>query len=1357
MLDGSYAPALAFGAPSSNSSGTLNGFLYAGTVKGNIFVNSKGSWVNVSTGLDGSPVVKIIPDPNRGTTDAYAVTQQGVYYNSGTTAAGSNWTSITGNLFALTGTPFGISNASTSGAPINTAEPLLSYLTSIQADWRYVIPNTVVSGTKTTTGPTTHPVLYASGDGGVFRSLDNGTTWTPFPSTAVDGSTVDGGYLPVVQVTDLTTSLGKINPSSGLPEAQAGDPSTLLASTYGRGQFAIRLAPLVLPGTVALSTTLPAPGGSVNGKDAQGNPLVKVAQPVINGVSEVSGLGNTVRITILDLTNPANPIVIGGYDPSKGPIGSNPTDNPSNYTDTAGHFQVQVNSDGFASNGLKTIGIQATDSSGTKGNIATLTFTLLAHLTSHSAPAAPTLGLLSGSDSSGGFNVTNVRNPTVGGVTDPGVNVQVYIVSINGVPSGMLLTPATSDSNGNYKVQLPAEPDGVYVLQADATNPSNNLTSKSPNFSFTIKTVGPTFSPTLQIEDASGNIVNSDNVTTSVRVPTFTGQTVPNAYVSIYLSRNGVPIPPVLRTVRANNNGIYTIQLPTSLLNGTISLQVEASDAANNPSPSPSNVLTLTIVTAEGDYTGAGKTTPALFRRNANGTVAFVIKGVTPAAGAVFPGGQASQDIPLVGDFDGDGITDKALYRPSAGAFFIARTRSGGETISLAADNTPASLPVVGQFDTSGLSEVGLYNPLNGVWTLSENTGVQQVAIHSKLFTPQAGDVPVPGNYDGTGISELAVFRPSTGQFFIQAPGTSGGYDNVRVFSSLDPTHNPADVPVPGNYDDTPTQHFTEVSVFNPTTGAWYIQGHSKPDQFNPGDIPAPGDYDGLGRTETAIYRPKIAAFAVNGPAGIIPLGVPGDVPVTAPLAYRNLPAGPPTVALFNATYPGGTSTAQRHPIFGGQATPGAIVDLINANGVVVNAAQADGSGNYAVGDPATLANGSYSYTVRALTLVGGIGPSTTPQIIQIATVQGDYAGVGVTQPALFVRGPGNALTFYVQNDKALNGKPFYTGKGDVPIVGDFLGTGTDQLVIYTPSTGTWYLGQAGTDYGAQPFLKGFGTSSAGGYIPVPADYNGNGIDSAAVYETTTGKWYIEGQAAAAQPITLFKAGDIPVPGNYDNTGKAELALYRPSTATWYIQAPYGVHTVGFGGPTDIPVPGTYFATAANPSVTEAIWRRSTGQYFILRPNGSTQIDTFKPGDIPAPGDYDGIGRTEAAVYRPSTGQFFVMGPNDLTPRALNPTTQSFGGPGFLPVDAPYAYRALPIAPAARVATPAIKPALVVNLGATAHAFSTPTAVKSSTPAPTPLSTSTLRSRPFQATASKTSTATTLSMLKAHVVIRKGV
>ena len=100
-----------------------------------------------------------------------------------------------------------------------------------------------------------------------FNQLDNGVpTWSLFPSTTY-GAVDEGGYLPHVAVTSLSLSLGDINPNTGMPTldgpyapnatnqttAPAADPDTLMASTYGQGEFAINLAPLILGDTVSVA------------------------------------------------------------------------------------------------------------------------------------------------------------------------------------------------------------------------------------------------------------------------------------------------------------------------------------------------------------------------------------------------------------------------------------------------------------------------------------------------------------------------------------------------------------------------------------------------------------------------------------------------------------------------------------------------------------------------------------------------------------------------------------------------------------------------------------------------------------------------------------------------------------------------------------------------------------------------------------------------------------------------------------------------------------------------------------------------------------------------------------------------
>src|SRR5262249_41627853 len=86
-LDSPYAPAVVFGAPHPGDLGNLDNFIYAGTIGGHIFVTSQGggtgtssTWINISTGLDGTQVQQILTNPKRGSNEAYAVTLKHVYH-----------------------------------------------------------------------------------------------------------------------------------------------------------------------------------------------------------------------------------------------------------------------------------------------------------------------------------------------------------------------------------------------------------------------------------------------------------------------------------------------------------------------------------------------------------------------------------------------------------------------------------------------------------------------------------------------------------------------------------------------------------------------------------------------------------------------------------------------------------------------------------------------------------------------------------------------------------------------------------------------------------------------------------------------------------------------------------------------------------------------------------------------------------------------------------------------------------------------------------------------------------------------------------------------------------------------------
>ena len=280
-LDSTYAPALAFGAP-ANATAPLSNFIYAGTVNGHIFVTTTGGgvgtpWKNISNGLDNSPVQFIVTNPTRGSNEAYAVTSTGVFWMPDSSVAAPTWINITGNLFsaALVRTLF--------NDPAQALATLQDgLLTSIQADWRYAIPDNLADPT----GPT-HPVLYVAGVGGVYRSLDKGKTWTYFPDETIDGAEQQGGYFPSAQVTNLALSLGNIDPLDGTPSQPYGR-SMLVATTYGMGDYAIRLNDqIMVPGGNALYTYAVSAGA---------------AGPHVGLVRTASSTGNGVSIDGMQIT-----------------------------------------------------------------------------------------------------------------------------------------------------------------------------------------------------------------------------------------------------------------------------------------------------------------------------------------------------------------------------------------------------------------------------------------------------------------------------------------------------------------------------------------------------------------------------------------------------------------------------------------------------------------------------------------------------------------------------------------------------------------------------------------------------------------------------------------------------------------------------------------------------------------------------------------------------------------------------------------------------------------------------------------------------------------------------------------------
>ncbi|MGI8761380.1 MAG: glycoside hydrolase family 3 N-terminal domain-containing protein [Jatrophihabitantaceae bacterium] len=121
----------------------------------------------------------------------------------------------------------------------------------------------------------------------------------------------------------------------------------------------------------------------------------------------------------------------------------------------------------------------------------------------------------------------------------------------------------------------------------------------------------------------------------------------------------------------------------------------------------------------------------------------------------------------------------------------------------------------------------------------------------------------VPGDFTGDGRTDVGVFRPSTGVWYVVGHGE---------------THygQAGDVPVPGDYTGDGR---TGIAVFRPSTGVWYVMGYGSVHYGESGDVPVPGDYTGAGRAGIAVFRPSIGTWYAIG-YGSVHYGQAGDEPV---------------------------------------------------------------------------------------------------------------------------------------------------------------------------------------------------------------------------------------------------------------------------------------------------------------------------------------------------------------------------------------------------------------------------------------------------------------------------------------------
>ncbi len=358
--------------------------------------------------------------------------------------------------------------------------------------------------------------------------------------------------------------------------------------------------------------------------------------------------------------------------------------------DSVGNFSFEVTGLPEGAHTDVTFTATAEDAAGNRSTVGNLTV----HVDTETAQ--PTLDLEAASDGgdSDTDNLTNFSTVTVSGSAEPRASVVVTV--------GGQIFNATADEDGNWSATLTGLVEGVNDITAVATDLAGNVSDVSATLSVTVDLTAPD-APVVGLLPADDSGASESDGITKVTTPTISGTAEAGTTVTVF--QDGEEI----GTVTADEEGNWSLTVPSALADGSYTFTATARDAAGNTS-ALSGGLTVTV-----DTQAPGAPELKVLALTSTDGGALAISGTAAASSTV----QVLVDGEVIGEATADGAGNWTLnYEGPA-------LESGSYTLTAAAVDAAGNAGPVSAAFRLGVSDfISILAGNSGPETLAGSDGM---------------------------------------------------------------------------------------------------------------------------------------------------------------------------------------------------------------------------------------------------------------------------------------------------------------------------------------------------------------------------------------------------------------------------------------------------------------------------------------------------------------------------------------------------------------------------------------------------------------------------------------------------------